>query len=465
MSLPTINGEVLRPSIDALTDLRGHWSILPELMPARLQQAAIVTEVKAANVNPSYDLLSEGVAHIQVRGPMSKLGFGSDMRGSTLLARTQINAALNDPSIKGVLLSIESPGGSVNGTKELADAVANLSEAKPVIVFAQDILASAAYWVASQADWIIANDSGLVGSIGTYMVVYDFSKMLDEYGIKAHAITSGGFKGAGAMGTEITEDQIAEWQRVILSLNDLFVEGVASGRNVPKSTIEQLADGRVHIAGEARKIGLIDGVGTFAFALDTLSNLIDRRAEMSRTDLIQSSVPNTSSPGQSEGTTSPAPVQATAQPEGPKVATLTELQAIAGTDADFIVSQMSVNATVAAAQAAWTKKQADTIAELRAQLANGGQQTAAPTEPVQQAAPSQPAQATTPAWHGTAPLSNSGHEAGATGVQSLPEGKVEQKAMVDQKLAAIRQRDGVNFNVEAAFNEVAAEFPQLFKAQ
>lgn len=465
--LPTVNGETLRPGIDLCEQLKGNWAILPQLMPTQIAAPAMVKEIDAREVNLNFDRLTNGIAHIQLRGPMTKQGFGPQMDGSTLLARVKIDAALKDDSVRGVLLSINSPGGTVNGTKELADAVANLSANKPVVVFAEDIVASAAYWVASQADAIVMNQTGLAGSIGTYMMVYDFSQLFEKFGIKAHMISSGGFKGAGALGTEITEDQVAEWQRVVMSLNDVFLSSVADGRREPRQRIEQLADGRVHVAKDALALGLVDAVGSFPAAVSTLEMLIDRRANMPRTDIVQGAE-NTSSPGQQAGVSPVSTGQATAQPQlttAPQAsqeqpATLDQLKALAGDDNDFIVSQLGSGATLTTAQSAWSAKQSQTIAELRAQLAAGQQ-------PAQQQAPPAAPQVqggTVPVLHGTQPIANGGSEPASTGTASkqLPENKTSQKAIVDAKIAEIRQRDGGNFSYATALQEIYQESPELF---
>ena len=172
--------------------------------------------------------------------------------------RRALSLANGDDSVHSILLVVESPGGTVAGTSELAKAVA--SSPKPVVAYIEDMGASAAYWVASAATKVYANDSAYVGSIGTYMVIRDTSQAADKAGIKVHVINAGEFKGAGSAGTEVTDSQLAEFQRVINDTNNLFVEAVASHRGLDLATAKSLADGRIHLAAEAVKLGLIDGV-------------------------------------------------------------------------------------------------------------------------------------------------------------------------------------------------------------
>src|SRR6185436_13049667 len=138
--------------------------------------------------------------------------------------------AAADPSIKTILLLIDSPGGTIAGTAELADSVAAANKIKPVIAHADDQMASAAYWIASQCRMITSNRTALVGSIGTYVEVYDTSKMYENAGVKVHMISTGPHKGALVDGTPVTDDQLAEVQKLVDSLNRHFLAAVSAGR-------------------------------------------------------------------------------------------------------------------------------------------------------------------------------------------------------------------------------------------
>ncbi len=212
------------------------------------------------------------VAVVTIRGSMMKHQTSMGEGASTVLARRAIRAAVADNSINGILLLIDSPGGTVAGTRDLAEEVANANKQKPVIAYIEDLGASAAYWVASQASKVHANATALVGSIGTFAVLYDFSKQCDKLGVKVHVVRAGKFKGMGTEGTEITDEQLAYWQGIVDKLNDLFLAGVSAGRKLPLSKITELADGRVHVGIEAQRLGLIDGVQTFAATVNQLSN-------------------------------------------------------------------------------------------------------------------------------------------------------------------------------------------------
>lgn len=213
-----------------------------------------------------YDLgveVYDGVAMIRMVGPMTKAPTSFSSGVSTVRVRRAVRACMASDEVKSLVLVIDSPGGSVSGTSDLADDVAACVRKKPVYAMVEDLCCSAAYWVACQCTGIYANETALIGSIGTYMVLYDASKMYENAGIKAHVLSTGKHKGAGATGAAIDDDQIAAYQQTVDDLNDHFLRAVSRGRKISRATVENLADGNVHIAQKALSSGLIDSVATF----------------------------------------------------------------------------------------------------------------------------------------------------------------------------------------------------------
>lgn len=272
---------------------------------------------------------------------------------STVAARRQIRALAADPNVAAVMLHVDSPGGTVAGTEDLARDVRNLATAKPVHAYFEDLAASAAYWIGSQAQHISAGQSTLVGSIGTYAVVYDQSGAAAMEGVKAYVVRAGQFKGTGTPGTEVTPEQLAELQKTVDGLNALFLEGVASGRKMRADQVAALADGRVHVGVEAKKLGLIDQVETFDAALSRLQNSITktRSVSMATADIV---VPvNSSGCEPITATLVGHPPTATVEPKETP-ATFDQLVAACyGASNDFIVSQLKAKATVSQSQIAW----------------------------------------------------------------------------------------------------------------
>lgn len=198
-------------------------------------------------------------------GVMTKSGAGDSLTQtvSTAMVRRALSECAANEQISAVVMVIDSPGGSVCGTGDLGDDIARLKAKKPVIGFAEDDCHSAAYWAASQCSMIVANRFARVGSIGTYAVIDDVSKMYESKGIKTHVIRSGKFKGAGVEGSEITDEHLAEFQREVDACNEMFITAVASGRGMTMEQVAAIADGRSYTAQDALSLGLIDKIATY----------------------------------------------------------------------------------------------------------------------------------------------------------------------------------------------------------
>lgn len=208
----------------------------------------------------AYALDDAGIAHIAITGAIMK--GDSKFGGTTSSVRTRqaVRQAVKDPDVKGILLSIDSPGGMVAGTGELAAEVARAKAIKPVWAQFDDLTASAAYWVGSQASRIAATPTTEVGSIGTYAVIEDVSGAYEMAGIQVHVISTGPHKGSFVEGAPVTKDALKQVQTEVDDLNEQFLHGVMNGRGMSRAALDEVADGRVFIAAKALKAGLIDAV-------------------------------------------------------------------------------------------------------------------------------------------------------------------------------------------------------------
>jgi signal peptide peptidase SppA len=254
--------------IDHLDQYAGVWCVEPLRFMRQLeilQKIDLRQHVSSASqrdTETDYTVSSGGIAQIRIAGTMTKYGSSMSSAGSTIVARRKINKAASDPEVKGILLEIESPGGTSAGTQELADAVHKAAQIKAVYGSIEDIGASAAYYVASQATRVFANEPAVVGSIGTFLVVQDSSGESAQSGVTVHVIKAGEFKGLGVPGTPVTESQLAYLQELINAQNELFVQSVMRGRRRADGEVRSWADGRVFMAKDALAMGLIDGIAT-----------------------------------------------------------------------------------------------------------------------------------------------------------------------------------------------------------
>ena len=169
---------------------------------------------------------------------------------------------------------MDSPGGQVAGVQELADEVHDTDWVKPVHAHLDDLGASAAYWVASQARRVTANQTAQVGSIGVLAVVEDTAGMAEQEGVKVHVVATGPRKGDFAPGAPVTEDALVALREEVEDTYGHFLAAVTRGRGLRGNRLEAVADGRTWIAAKAVERGLIDAVASEEEAIAGLAKAV-----------------------------------------------------------------------------------------------------------------------------------------------------------------------------------------------
>ncbi|MFQ6342869.1 signal peptide peptidase SppA [Campylobacter sp. VTCC 70190] len=199
-----------------------------------------------------------------------------DLRGeifdSSSVLEKIINAK-NDANIKGVLLFIDSPGGAFAPSMELALAIKDLKEQKPVIAYAGGTMASGSYLAGVGADKILANPASFIGSIGVIAQGADLSGLADKLGIKEQSIQAGEFKSAGTFTRAWSEKERDFLQDLIDQSYNLFVDFVAKERALDPEKKDQWANARVFLAAKAKELKLIDGLSNYENAKKELEKL------------------------------------------------------------------------------------------------------------------------------------------------------------------------------------------------
>lgn len=264
------------------------------IMPQSSLESLVMSlpQIASKKGEPSFDIQTskpmyinnKGEAIIKISGVLMKSvpsifkWFEIDATGYDDIV-SQIDAAVLDSKIKTITLNITSPGGTVAGVQEAAQAILSAKEIKPINAVIEDLCASGAYWLASQATSIQSNQLAQIGSIGVYTVLADWSKYYEDAGVKIQIIKSGEFKGTGVEGTEITDKQLEPIQERIDAMAAVFVEAVATGRKMEISDIQKLATGRMWIAESAKANGLIDGIVQFKSKnnVNTKGNVMDEK--------------------------------------------------------------------------------------------------------------------------------------------------------------------------------------------
>lgn len=212
------------------------------------------------------------VAVIPVEGVISSTPSASllGLASSGDISRA-LREADRDPSVAAIVLRINSPGGTPAAVQEIVTEMKRVK--KPVVASMGDLAASGAYYIASQARRIYADSDTLTGSIGAIWVFQNATGKHEKEGTNFTAIKSGSFKDVGADYRGLTEAERAYIQQLVNDVTGRFVDAVAAGRNLNRSEVLALADGRVYSGAAARGFKLVDEIGNFYDALDGAARL------------------------------------------------------------------------------------------------------------------------------------------------------------------------------------------------
>ena len=213
------------------------------------------------------------VAVIPIQGTVQKRGGYCSLGTKDLVAH--INAANRDPEISAIVLDIDSPGGQVDGTEELAQAVA--LSGKPVVAYIDGLGASAAYWIASQASHIFINSASTAyaGSLGVLCMNIFQGAYLEKQGLKVEILRSSRAVDKARLNgvEEISPEVRAAVQADLDQIGETFIEAVTKGRAGKLSTKEDVFTGKVYKGSDAKKHGLVDAIGSLQDAVNHAAKL------------------------------------------------------------------------------------------------------------------------------------------------------------------------------------------------
>lgn len=375
--------QTLCHTLSALSASPTGWSAHVAAHQAR--QAARQQELQAAAAGGEkrkiYPVLNGTVAVVDLFGMLMKQESSMEDSTSTIWARRQIRAAAADEAIKAILLRADTPGGTSAGMAELFDDIVEASRLKLVEAAIEDCCCSAGFYAVCGSSRITMNRSGVTGSIGTYMVMYDMTARAAQQGIKVHLIREGDMKGAGVPGTEIKAEHLAEWQRRVRDANSHFLAAVGQGRKLSAERVRELADGRTHSAADAVKLGLIDGIGSFEQTLAAVTKRVQTisvgRMNMSTNaadpNVVQTTTTAPAAPAAAQPAAQPTATLPVAQPVQPAAAVATQpprqaataqelKQACPGASGEFLFGQLEKGATTLEAMQAFITFQNEKLA-------------------------------------------------------------------------------------------------------
>lgn len=262
------------------------WAMMPEHLEAfssmlwRWQSGAAASDEVMANIEAAQqgrmvkketNMRAGGgsIAVLPLYGAITQRGnMADDISGaggtSTQMFTQMLRAALADETVGSILIDIDSPGGSVYGTTELANEIYQSRSIKPIVAVANSLAASAAYWIGSSASEFYVSPGGEVGSIGVFMAHQDKSAAMQEAGIKTTMISAGKYKTEGNPFQALDEEAQQYLQGRVDSYYSAFVKGIARGRGVNTSQVRDgMGQGRVLGADDAVAQQMVDGVATF----------------------------------------------------------------------------------------------------------------------------------------------------------------------------------------------------------
>lgn len=208
---------------------------------------------------PLFD--GEHVARIDVQGIIMEDRWRDEM----------ISQLKDDNKVKAVIVSINSPGGTVVGGENLYLGLRELAKTKPVVGVMGSTATSAAYMTAIATDRIFAREGTLTGSIGVLMQTADVTGLLDKLGVKPETLKSGPFKAQPNPMEPMSDDARAHIQGVVMDMHAMFVDMVAERRHMDRAATLALADGRVFTGRQALPLGLVDAIGGESQAMEWLA--------------------------------------------------------------------------------------------------------------------------------------------------------------------------------------------------
>jgi protease-4 len=245
-------------------------------------------------------LKEDRLALIHLNGAIDSSGGEGGLFSEEAMAQTvrkALDAAAEDDKIRGVLLVVNSPGGTVGMSQELSNAVKRLKAVKPVVVSVTDLCASGGYYTAVAADKIIVNEGSLIGSIGVIIHATNMKRLLsDKLGIDDMTIKSGKYKDILSQSRPMRDDERAMLQELVNESYQVFLKTVLDGRldkvsadkrPALEARLRAVADGRVTTGTQAVNIGLADAVGDWHKAKEVLNTLAIERFKLSENTQLE----------------------------------------------------------------------------------------------------------------------------------------------------------------------------------
>lgn len=193
----------------------------------------------------------------------------------------------DDPSVKAIIVRIDSPGGTVVGGEALYNVIRDITKKKPVVAVLGSMAASGGYMTAVAASYIVAYQGTITGSIGVLLQTADITELAHKLGVNLVTLKTSELKGAPSPLEKMTPAVAQYMQENLQKINAMFIDMVAEGRQLPRADVVRLADGRIFMGNEALQLKLIDAIGDQETAMEWLKSnkKIDKNLTIQREDL------------------------------------------------------------------------------------------------------------------------------------------------------------------------------------
>jgi protease-4 len=222
-----------------------------------------------------------------------------NVEGSILDSKSpvdEIKEYLSDPSIKAIVLRVNSPGGGVAASQEIFAIVKRAASEKTVVVSMGSVAASGGYYISAPATRILANPGTITGSIGVILEIPNVQGLMDKVGVRTEVIKSGKHKDLASAFRTMSDEDRRVLQNVIDDVYEQFIEDVAAARDLGVDEVRRMADGRIYTGRQALELGLVDELGGLEEAI-TLSaeltgiegepHVVTKEKEFSLLDLLK----------------------------------------------------------------------------------------------------------------------------------------------------------------------------------
>jgi protease-4 len=188
---------------------------------------------------------------------------------------TKLTNLFKRKDVKGIVLKINSPGGSVAAVQRLYHQIIKLKSQynKPVVCYVSELCASGGYYVASTCDKIVSCEGGVIGSVGVLLQVGNISGLLKKIGVNIEVIKSSKYKDVGSMFREMLPEERQMFETLVNTAYEQFISAIIEGRKLSREEVMKFADGRVFIAPQAVELKMIDGIGDEEDAIEEVKKL------------------------------------------------------------------------------------------------------------------------------------------------------------------------------------------------